>query len=213
MDLATLYPPILLRRLLQVGFERSNPSVPWLTSSAVLILDSWLKPTDVGWEWGSGRSTLWIANKISRLTSIEHHAAWHKEIEGRLRRENIEKKVDYRLISCEIDEYGDVINHAYSDAILEIPDESLDFILVDGMMRKSCFRNAIRKVKKGGLLVLDNAERFLPDVFLGRTTSLKWGRKKHRDDQWEKLDDLLALWRTVHTSDGISDTRLWVKTL
>ena len=34
---------------------------PWITSSAVSILDSMLTSSDIGVEFGSGRSTLWIA--------------------------------------------------------------------------------------------------------------------------------------------------------
>jgi hypothetical protein len=46
-----------------------HPDVPWLTRQAVEILEDWLKPGYVGLEWGSGRSTLWFARRVSHLTS------------------------------------------------------------------------------------------------------------------------------------------------
>lgn len=211
MDFKTFYPPILYRRLLQVRFQRANPDAPWLTESAVLLLDSWLKRSDRGWEWGSGRSTTWFAERVAHLTSIEHHEAWHKKVSEKISTLKVAGKVDYRHIPCDSGDYGDVPAHPYSDSILSIPDSSLDFVLVDGVIRRSCFANAISKVKTGGLLILDNAERFVPDVYLGRMTSLKWGRTDCKDPVWADLEKQLGNWRILHTSDGISDTRIWVK--
>ncbi|MCK5642361.1 MAG: hypothetical protein KAJ19_16255 [Gammaproteobacteria bacterium] len=56
----------LLRRQIWI---RMHPDVPWLTRQAVEILEDWLKPGYVGLEWGSGRSTLWFARRVSHLTS------------------------------------------------------------------------------------------------------------------------------------------------
>src|SRR3990167_4328675 len=46
----------------------------------------------------------------------------------------------------------------YSIANL-FPDEYFDLILVDGRNRKGCILHAIRTLKRGGVLMLDNAER------------------------------------------------------
>ena len=54
-------------------YERRHPDLPWLTREAVDFLASWLQPSDHGLEWGSGRSTVWLAQRVSRLVSIEHN--------------------------------------------------------------------------------------------------------------------------------------------
>lgn len=43
--------------------------------------------------------------------------------------------------------------------IKKFPDNYFDIVLVDGRSRPSCLFHSLNKVKKGGLLVLDNAER------------------------------------------------------
>jgi hypothetical protein len=47
----------------------------------------------------------------------------------------------------------------YVKFIERYSDESFDLISVDGRARVSCFRAAIKKLKPGGMLILDNSER------------------------------------------------------
>jgi len=60
-------------------YEWSHSNYPWLTQQANLILSTLLKPTDMGLEWGSGRSTIWFTQRVKYLTSVEHDEAWYKE--------------------------------------------------------------------------------------------------------------------------------------
>lgn len=57
---------------------------------------------------------------------------------------------------------GDYLNYSfkkYVKSIDEYPDGYFDLILVDGRARPSCILHSIPKLKSGGLLVVDNAER------------------------------------------------------
>jgi hypothetical protein len=47
----------------------------------------------------------------------------------------------------------------YATVIDQFPDEYFDVVLVDGRARPSCMFHSLRKVKKNGLLILDNADR------------------------------------------------------
>lgn len=47
---------------------------------------------------------------------------------------------------------------AYVRAIDEFPDSHFDFILVDGYYRQPCALRALRKMKPGGLFVIDNTD-------------------------------------------------------
>jgi predicted O-methyltransferase YrrM len=49
--------------------------------------------------------------------------------------------------------------HRYASAIDAFPDGSFDVVLVDGRARPACIRHGARKVRVGGWLILDNAER------------------------------------------------------
>jgi len=47
----------------------------------------------------------------------------------------------------------------YVTAIDNYPDKYFDIILIDGRARPSCFKHSINKIKQGGYIILDNAER------------------------------------------------------
>src|SRR3990170_3194013 len=89
-------PRYLMNRLRLMGYEAVHRDAPWLTKDMVGILASWFHPDDRGLEWGSGRSTIWFAKRVSRLISIEHDDLWYQKISARLM-ENKLSNVDYRL--------------------------------------------------------------------------------------------------------------------
>jgi hypothetical protein len=47
----------------------------------------------------------------------------------------------------------------YVAAITEVPDGSLDIVIVDGICRLDCVRKATSKLRPGGLLVVDDTDR------------------------------------------------------
>ena len=130
--------------------QRSHPDYPWLTRQAISILETRLKPSDTGLEWGSGRSTVRFARRISKLVSIENDPAWYSRVQGMV---SMLPNVDLRLLPEQA---------AYVGVRTEFPDRSFDFILVDGMLaRDECAHRALRLLRPGGLLVLDNANWYL----------------------------------------------------
>lgn len=211
VDFVTLRPDILLHRLVQYRFQRTYPDAPWITQGAVYALATWLRPTDMAFEWGSGRSTLWLARRVRHLVSIEHDPGWHSKVRDMLQGEKLETKVEALQIPCNLRNESIPISHPYPEAIQSVSDASLDLVLVDGKLRLSCLLLALPKLRPGGLLVLDNAQRYLPNHFLGKPTSLKWGRTAPLSPDWDRVVSLLASWRQIHTSDGINDTLLCLK--
>jgi len=207
----SLRPSYIIPRLRQRAFSRRFPDAPWLTESAVLMLDSWLKPTDVGLEWGSGRSTVWLARRMKHVTSIEADQTWYENVRNMLREANLLDRVDYRHIPCELQDQDEPAAHPYSDVAADLPDGSLDFCLVDGHIRASCFRIAIQKIKPGGLLVLDNANRFVPNLAMGRFATTHQPLDKPSSPLWGRLLQEISTWRAIHTTDRIWDTRLWIR--
>src|ERR1035441_2188196 len=101
MNLRSFRPAYFFKRLEQMRFEKSHPDAPWLAESAILLLDSYLKPTDVGFEWGSGRSTLWLTQRVAHLHSIEDNSLWHSTVKKQLKAAQLTRKVTYQLIPCE----------------------------------------------------------------------------------------------------------------
>jgi hypothetical protein len=211
MNIRSLRPRYAIARIRQIAFCRTFPDAPWLTASAIHLLESWLKPGDVGIEWGSGRSTLWFASRVAKLHSIEHNPEWYKRVSEFLRQKNLSNKVNFQLVPCPYIEIDDPPTADYANAVYAIPDNSVDFALVDGNIRSTCMRVAIQKIKSGGLLILDNANRFLPNISLGRPTTVHEARYECLNAGWVQIGETLKPWRAILTSDRIWDTRFWVK--
>ena len=206
-----LYPPYLWRYLVREAFQRQHPEVPVMVANAVLILDSWLRPTDRGLEWGSGRSTTWLASRVSHLVTVEHDPAWYARVRRELESRGLAAKVDYRLLEAPHDQMAEPPEHPYASAADEIKDGTLDFAVVDGQMRLRCLERALAKLKPGGLLVLDGANRYLPNRFEKGFTTIQLSRSEPLNQDWRRVWERLSGWRAMNTSDGLWDTRLWVK--
>jgi predicted O-methyltransferase YrrM len=189
-------------------YQRAHPDAPWLTPEATRLLDSMLRPSDIGAEFGSGRSTLWLARRCAYLTSIEHDKAWHTKVSGTLARERI-AHVNYQCHPRnEPDATGD--QSAYAKVAQSLGDESIDFALVDGVYRDYVALFLLPKIRPGGLLVIDNVNWFLPSLTMS-PTSLR-PPAAPATAAWEKVAAALAGWRQIWTSNGVWDTAIFVKT-
>lgn len=163
MRLRNLLRPLYLAgRLQNWWYEKRHPDHPWLAPGASRWLEENLRPHMRGFEWGSGRSTLWFARRLAHLTSIESDAAWFHQVSRQLQESgvaNVELRhvpLDHRESETYALEYAPL--PANPSAILDLPDASLDFVVVDGWYRPVCTRAALPKLKPGGLLLIDNTD-------------------------------------------------------
>lgn len=197
--------PLLKRRYWR--YQRLNPHTPWITPPIITALERLLDKEMLGFEFGSGRSTLFYAQRIQFIWAIEHDEAWYAKVYEDISKKQIgniglrlvkpEKEIDYPNISSEnhIDltsqEYPvkDDLFKCYVDSLDEFENEYFDFVAVDGRARVSCALKAMGKLKPGGILLLDNSER-------KRYASI------HRE---------LAKWPKIVGTTGLTDTTLWLK--
>ena len=211
MNIRTFKPAYFVKRVRQFAFEKRHPDAPWLTPSAVLFLESYLKPADVGFEWGSGRSTVWFARRLGKLVSVEDSRQWYATVRGQLAEAQVSRKVDYQYIPCECQERDEPAEHPYASAARAMADASLEFALVDGNIRAACMGAILPKIKAGGLLILDNAERYLPNDQPGQHTTVHQRRSAPSTPAWARLREMLQDWRCINTTNGIWETRFWIK--
>jgi len=153
-------PHLILPRLRFWLFERSNSDKPWLCVGTIAYLDQALNREMVGIEFGSGRSTRWLAARMKKLVSVEHDAKWHSIVAGQLKQAVIEN-VDYRMTPLdhpesepERDSYAPL--PSYVAVLNEFEDNSVDFVLVDGHYRSTCIKVAHSKIRPGGYIVVDD---------------------------------------------------------
>lgn len=192
-------PRYLVDRLIVLAYERSHPHSPWLNRHAVHLLDSWLQPGDKGFEWGSGRSTLWLARRVRWLLSVEHSEPYYLRTRSQLAAAGLHH-VDYRHCPQEAD---------YVGASNSLPPQSLDFVLVDGQRRDHCALAALPRLKPGGLLILDNSNWFLPSH--SRSPNSRRWQHGPASEAWSEFARQVETWRCLWTSDGVSDTAFWLK--
>ena len=155
----------------QQKFEREHPEVPWLVPESIPVIEDLLEENYTGFEWGSGRSTIWFSKRVSHITSVEGRKKWFDLLETQIKNQNLNDKVDllykevsreYNFLPKEIDEY--------SSSIDVFPDGHFDFIVIDGHFRLECIEHALPKVRAGGYLIIDNSDT-LPIGFLAKIDS------------------------------------------
>jgi predicted O-methyltransferase YrrM len=195
-QLSHLTPRYVLNRLALMAHERRHPEQPWITPAATNMLNTLLLPTDIGFEFGSGRSTVWYAKRVRRLTSIEENRSWASMVQSELSKQGL-TNAEVIYVDCSGDR--SVAADAYVSAIRSRPDDSLDFVMVDGNFRGHCTVAAIPKLKPGGLLVIDNVERHLP------CDSTAPGARTRSDgpdgtDGWPQVWAHIESWRKIWTS-------------
>ena len=77
-----LTPRYIKNRIGVMLYEKRQPDNLWLTKDSVQLLEQLLLKSDVGVEFGSGRSTHWFLSKIASLTSIETNQAWYEKVKS-----------------------------------------------------------------------------------------------------------------------------------
>ena len=194
----------ILRPILKVRyafFRRMHKPAPWLSPTSILFFKKYLEKDMVGAEFGSGSSTLFFAPRISKLYSVEHNEEWYHLINEKLTGINC-SNVDYRFVvqndkSDFVDDVFDLEEKRdfeirrdyvnYFRALNDIQDHSLDFAIVDGRARTECCHEILPKIKKGGILILDNSER----------------------KRYELVFEQLKNYEMYETTNGLTNTTFW----
>jgi len=120
---------------------------PWFTYNLIdFIQQHDIKNLSI-FEWGSGNSTRWWADRAKSVISIEHSEEWYQKTIQSL---SSCKNVTLRHIPLEL-------NDAYSTALSK--DDPCDIIIVDGRKRVECARHAFETMPREAILILDDSQR------------------------------------------------------
>lgn len=179
---------------------------PWLTSDALVLMDQLLASTSRGLEYGSGGTTAWFAERVAFVDSVEGVKDWHAATERDLAERRIDNVALHLANHEELGHGSPEHRRAYVGAAPDLVPGALDFVLVDGEYRDECAMRALELLRPGGLLVLDNAEVYLP----GETRS-PWRVDRPASALWEQVADQLSGWRRLVTTNGVWDTVIWIK--
>jgi hypothetical protein len=165
-------------------------------------------------EFGCGGSTLFFADLNCEVFSIEHDAKWSEQVRSAAGASNVTIKVSPPVSqpagpACPSLRFpdADADFRQYIEVIAVLPDHHFDLILVDGRVRVAAACAAMGKVRPGGIMVLDNAER--PDYApihqaLRKWTALHiWGLGRKNLGPWQT-----SFWTKPQEATGSVDIRL-----
>ena len=214
-------PRYLRYRIAALLRARLHPDEPSLTPASVRLLASMLRSEHVGVEWGSGNTTRWFARRTRHLTSYETDPAYYRLVAATLHAASI-TNVDYRLIEHDFEGETDeqeMHRNAFVRAAYDFPDQSLDYACVDSTPR-GCLAFAIApKLRRGGVLIVDNANLFLPPPRSvrpdapGSVTAVAGtpGSRLAHHECWPAFARLIESWQAYWSSDGLQMTLILVK--
>jgi len=153
---------------------------PWISYRAAAYLARTIRPDWTAIEFGSGTSTVWLARRCASVLSIEHDPGWYAEVSSLLHEHRI---TNVRLELRDADQYCD---------LSDVQDKTVDFALVDGISRAACVSGVIEKIRPGGLVYLDNADRVNGD-YDGAVHRLLQAMKQRRDGMAVSITDFAPM--------------------
>jgi hypothetical protein len=133
---------------------------PWIVFKAIDWLNANALPTWDVFEWGSGASTMYFYDRCKSIVSIEHDPLYL-----------IRSIDDAFIFENDLQKYPKIIEMSMR--------KKYDLIFIDGMERMKCLDEALRYVKPGGYIMVDDSDR--PEYFEKLDTlSIYWKRTDFR---------------------------------
>lgn len=134
------------------SFKNKNPldkygnPIPWFTFPAVEFLIERLNKEMIVFEFGSGNSTLFFADRVREIYSVEHDTGWFEKV----------------LKSLPSNSHLHLVESKTSQSYLEpirSENKKYDIIIVDGIFRNECMVESLKHLSENGIIILDDSER------------------------------------------------------
>jgi len=126
--------------------DKDGHPIPWITYPALDFIAPRMSKLENVYEYGCGNGTLWWAARAVNVKAVEHDLNWYEKMNS-----IIPGNVS---LSYEDINFGD----SYEENILTSKCE-YDVIIIDGRHRNNCMLQAPKRIKKYGVIILDNSDR------------------------------------------------------
>ncbi len=123
--------------------DKENNPLPWVTYGFIDFIKPRLNTNHSLLEFGSVNSTLFFANMIQSVHSLEHDKSWFDFISNTASKN---AQIEY-------------IEYNNSNYVFPQFTTKYDLILVDGRDRVSCIKKSIDLLNNDGVIILDDSER------------------------------------------------------
>ena len=125
--------------------KNKNP-IPWLTYPFIHFISPRLKNAMTIFEFGSGNSTLFYAEKVGKVFTVEHNLGWYEKLKKSL-------PGNVQLYYKDLVENGEYSHFAVDLNI------KFNMIIVDGEDRNNCIKYSLVALDDDGIIILDDSER------------------------------------------------------
>ena len=125
--------------------DREGRALPWYTYGAIAFLAGRVTRAHRVFEYGSGHSTLWWADRAGQVVSCEHDTLWYQRMKPR-----VPANVEYQ--------HRPLGRGGYAAAITDAG-QVFDIVVIDGRERVACVPHAMAALDSTGVIVWDNSDR------------------------------------------------------
>lgn len=140
--------------------------LPWFSYGAIHELNRWLRKEHSVFEFGSGGSTIFLAQRARQVVAVENDANWLQRVQARSQ-ELALANIDYRYHPLDLAAVDDYQSSSY---FAQIRAARYDLIVIDGYcgyetskygkVRPFCFDLAVDSIQPGGVIVVDDVWMF-----------------------------------------------------
>lgn len=131
----------------QSSIGKNNEPIPWVTYPFIDFIQHRLNKQMSIFEFGSGNSTLFYAEKVKSIVATEHDHNWYSNL-LKIVPQNVH--LMYKNIDVDCNEYCSLIKEFSAQS---------DIVIVYGRQRVKCIENTIDSVKDSTVIILDDSER------------------------------------------------------
>jgi len=129
-----------------VPCRNDGSPLPWMNYPVIAFLEERLIKDISLFEFGSGYSTKFFAQRVKDVTSVEYDIQWFDKLKESL-------PANVNLLFREKD-----VNGKYCRLISE-QNRRYDVVVVDGRDRVNCVRTAVECLSERGVVILDDSQR------------------------------------------------------
>jgi hypothetical protein len=143
-------------------------ALPWWSHDAIIAIERWMTSETTVFEYGTGGSTLFLAQRAFSVESVENEEAWLVKTRNLLEESSL-TNVNLHFEPFDFSNLADFEQSSY----LQKLSQPHDLIVVDGedhyhfdqklSARTLCFRHAQNYVQPGGVILVDDSWRY-PEI-------------------------------------------------
>lgn len=125
--------------------DASGKPLPWYTYGAIAFLQARVDTTMTVFEYGSGQSTRWWAERVRQVVACEHHPKWFARMKP--------------LLPANVDYQHHLLGEGGYAAAIGATHQKFDVVVIDGRERVECAKHTVEALNPGGVIVWDNSNR------------------------------------------------------